>query len=129
MRSLITLVNDNNVNNYTKENLAFVYNGSIVNNRSQHGELEYNWISKLLWAVRFRNNCINRTIYTRAAFSSAVIVNVSPWIPVPNAERKYEQESRAKRSRVTCTSVRSPGRFSAIFDNGPVQRERGRRVH
>ena len=78
MRGLITLVNDNHVNNYTKENLAFVYNGSIVNNRSQHGELECSYIPKLLWAVRFRNNCINKTIYTRAVFSSAVIMNVSP---------------------------------------------------
>ena len=33
MRDLITLVNDNRVDNYLKEILAFVYYGSIVNNR------------------------------------------------------------------------------------------------
>ena len=33
MRSLITLVNDNRVDNYLKEMLAFVYHGSIVNNQ------------------------------------------------------------------------------------------------
>ena len=32
MRGLITLVNDNHVDNYLKESLAFVYYGSIVIN-------------------------------------------------------------------------------------------------
>ena len=31
MHGLITLVTDNHVDNYLKENLAFVYYGSIVN--------------------------------------------------------------------------------------------------
>ena len=33
-RGMITLVNDNYVDNHLKEILAFVYYGSIVNNRS-----------------------------------------------------------------------------------------------
>ena len=33
MRCLISLVNDNHVNNYLKDTLAFVYYGSTVNNR------------------------------------------------------------------------------------------------
>ena len=33
MRGLITLVNDNHVDNYLKENLAFLYYDSTVNNR------------------------------------------------------------------------------------------------
>ena len=35
MRGLITLVNDNHVDNYLKEILAFLYYGSIVNSRSK----------------------------------------------------------------------------------------------
>ena len=37
MRSLIALVNDNHL----KEVLAFVYYGSIVNNRPKNGKLDY----------------------------------------------------------------------------------------
>ena len=36
MRGLIKLVNDNHVDNYLKDILAFVYYGSIVNNRSKN---------------------------------------------------------------------------------------------
>ena len=36
MRGLITLVSDNHVDNYLKEILAFVYYGSIVNNRPKN---------------------------------------------------------------------------------------------
>ena len=46
-RGLITLVNDNDVDNYRMESLAFVFYGSIVNNRSnykdEYGE-ELRWI-------------------------------------------------------------------------------------
>ena len=35
MRGLITLVNDNHMDNYLKEILVFVYYGSIVNNQPQ----------------------------------------------------------------------------------------------
>ena len=38
-----------------------------------------------------------------------VNANVLPWIPVHNDERQQEQGSKAKHSRVTCTSQRSPG--------------------
>ena len=37
MRSWITLVNDNHVDNYLKEILAFVYYGSVVNNQPKNG--------------------------------------------------------------------------------------------
>ena len=33
---------------------------------------------------------------------------VLPWVPVPNDERQQEQVSKAKHSRVTCISKRSP---------------------
>ena len=48
-------------------------------------------------------------------FKNAVIANVLPSIPVPNDERKQEQESRAKHSQVTCTSKLSPGIFPAVL--------------
>ena len=35
---LITLVSDNHVDNYLKEILAFVYYGSILNNRPKNSE-------------------------------------------------------------------------------------------
>ena len=44
MHSLISLVNDNHVDNYLKEILAFVYYGSIVNNQP-------NW---LCWGLMTR---------------------------------------------------------------------------
>ena len=37
-----------------------------------------------------------------------VIAKVLPWIPEPNDQRQQEQGSRAKHSRKTCTSERSP---------------------
>ena len=39
-----------------------------------------------------------------------VIANLMPWIPGPNEERQQKQGSRAKQSRSTCTSERSPGK-------------------
>ena len=51
----------------------------------------------------------------KAVFRNAVIANVLPSIPVPNDERKQEQESRAKHSQVTCTSKLSPGIFPAVL--------------
>ena len=37
MSQMIQLVNDNHVDNYLKEILAFVYYGSTVNNQPQNG--------------------------------------------------------------------------------------------
>ena len=53
MHNLITLVNDNHVDNYLKEILEFVYYSSIVNNRlkNQH----------LLWVL---NNSNSSSLYT-----------------------------------------------------------------
>ena len=47
MRGLFTLVNDNHVDNYLKENFAFVYYGSIANNRlkKKNHQFVVNWIS------------------------------------------------------------------------------------
>ena len=48
MRGLITLVNDNHVDNCLKEILAFVYYGSIVNSRIKKVELGQ-WCQDNTW--------------------------------------------------------------------------------
>ena len=46
---LITLVNDNDVDNYLKEILAFVYHGSIVNNQQKNSIT--NKIEMKIWII------------------------------------------------------------------------------
>ena len=41
MRGLVSSVSDNHVDNYLKEILAFLYYGSILNNRHKNYSLNY----------------------------------------------------------------------------------------
>ena len=54
MHGLITLFNDNHVDNYLKEILVFVYYGSIVNNQTKN--YDKFWISLFL----SNKNLLNR---------------------------------------------------------------------
>ena len=57
MHGLITLVNDNQVDNYLKEILEFVYYGSFVNNRPKTAGAHMNhvtrkWVSECMLIVK-----------------------------------------------------------------------------
>ena len=65
MRGLITLVSDIHVDNCLKETLAFVYCGSIVNNRPQNSDtvepryLELAYLELPLISKRKSGPCFN----------------------------------------------------------------------
>ena len=60
-----------------------------------------------LYTLCWQQRC--RSVLIWAAFRSAVIENVLPWIPVPIDKCQKEQGSRAKQLQVTCTSDHNPG--------------------